>query len=80
MIERRIRPRDRVRVEATMVLDDGLVRLPAKVRDASPFGARIELSEALTVPERFYVLFGHRLELCRLVWQNGAEMGLVYED
>jgi len=63
-----------------MVLDDGLLRVPAKVRDASAFGARIELPEFLSMPERFYVLFGHRLELCRLVWQNGAEMGLAYED
>lgn len=78
--ERRLRPREKVRLDAILVLEDGLLRLPALLKNASPFGAKIEMAEDLSVPERFYVLFGHRLELCRVVWRDGREMGLVYED
>jgi hypothetical protein len=80
MIERRQKPRNKVRIEATLVLDDGLLRLPAEVRNASPFGAKLALADVLALPERFYVLFNHRIELCRLVWQTDTELGLVYED
>jgi hypothetical protein len=50
------------------------------LRNASPFGAKIEMMDDLPTPERFYVLFGHRLELCRVVWRDEKEIGLVYED
>ncbi|WP_448881183.1 hypothetical protein [Devosia sp.] len=78
--ERRLRPREKVRLDATLVLEDGLLRLPALLKNASPFGAKIEMLEDLPTPERFYVLFGHRLELCRVVWRDEREIGLAYED
>jgi len=78
--ERRLRPREKVRLDATLVLEGGLLRLPALLRNASPFGAKIEMLEDLPTPERFYVLFGHRLELCRVVWRDEREIGLAYED
>lgn len=73
-------PREKVRLDATLVLEDGLLRLPALLKNASPFGAKIEMLEDLPTPERFYVLFGHRLELCRVVWRDEREIGLAYED
>lgn len=78
--ERRLRPREKVRLDATLVLEDGLLRLPALLRNASPFGAKIEMLEGVPASERFYVLFGHRLELCRVVWRDENLLGLVYED
>lgn len=78
--ERRLRPRDRVRLDATIVLGDGLLRVPAVLRNASAFGAKVELLEEWATPERFYVLFDHRLELCRLVWRKDNFLGLAYED
>jgi hypothetical protein len=78
--ERRLRPREKVRLDATLVLEDGLLRLPALLKNASPFGAKIEMLEDWPTPERFYVLFGHRLELCRVIWRNERLMGLAYED
>jgi hypothetical protein len=78
--DRRRRPREKVRIDATVVLDDGLVRLPAVLKNASPLGAKIELPDRPELPERFYVLFGHRLELCRLVWREDDLIGLAYED
>jgi len=78
--ERRLRPRDKVRLDATIVLGDGLLRVPALLRNASPFGAKVELLEPWQTPERFYVLFGHRLELCRLIWREDNLLGLAYED
>ncbi|WP_449393951.1 hypothetical protein [Devosia riboflavina] len=56
------------------------MRLPALLKNASPFGAKIEMLEDWPTPERFYVLFGHRLELCRVIWRNERLMGLAYED
>lgn len=80
MIERRKRPRHKVRIDANMVLDEGLMRLSAQIRDASPFGAKMHLREAMPVPERFYVLFENRIEECRLVWQDETEVGIAYVD
>lgn len=78
--ERRLRPREKVRLDATLVLEDGLLRLPALLRNASAFGAKIEMLEDGPTPERFYVLFEHRLELCRVIWRDENLLGLVYED
>jgi len=80
MIERRKRPRHKVRIDANLVLDQGLLRLSAQIKDASPFGAKMALSEPVSVPERFYVLFENRIEECRLVWQDETEFGLAYVD
>jgi hypothetical protein len=80
MIERRRKPRDRVRIGATVVIHDGVVRIPAEVRDTSPFGAKIALSTPHKVPRRFYILVGHRIEVCRLIWQDEDMLGLEYDD
>jgi hypothetical protein len=80
MIDRRKKPRHKVRIEANLVLDDGLLRLPAQIKDESPFGAKLQLEDVTDLPERFYVLFGHRIELCRLIWQDDTQLGLAYED
>lgn len=80
MIERRKHVRHPVRIAATLVSNDGLVRLSAEIRDASREGARMVLADMANLPERFYVLFNNRIEPCRLVWQNKGEIGLAYED
>lgn len=72
-------PRSRWRTAATLVLSDGLTRLPVRILDASPDGARLELGADIDLPGEFYVLFEHRLEPCRLVWRDGRILGIAYQ-
>jgi hypothetical protein len=46
----------------------------------SETGATIVLETGVQLPKRFVLLFGHVSEPCRLVWQQGQQAGLSFED
>lgn len=80
MTERRIHPRYTVQIEATVVCNHGLLRIPAEVVDQSANGVRIRLAEDERLNADCYLLFGHRMEPFRVAWQASRSAGLEFLD
>jgi hypothetical protein len=40
----------------------------------------LEMENASALPEQFVLLFEHRVEPCRLVWQHGTLAGVHFLD
>ena len=78
-IEKRHHRRNDLRLEATAVLSDGLVRQNVLVVNLSRSGAMLELAESIDLPEVFTLLFKHSLEPCRVVWRHAQFAGLEFE-
>ncbi len=74
--ERRLSPRRAVNLRATVVWGNGLNRSPAMVLDLSETGLRIRLDEEKRIGSDGYILFDHRMEPFRLVWQASRSAGL----
>jgi hypothetical protein len=80
-MERRGSARYRTDITATVVLDDGRVRLSALMKNLSDSGAKVRLPTGAGMSGDFYMLIpSHRLQPCRLVWRMGDEMGLAFID
>lgn len=80
LLERRKHPRNACHTDATVVLDDGLTRLPALIIEMSPAGAKLKLPEERDLPRHFYMLFGHSIGPCRLVWHDNLTAGVAYRE
>ena len=78
-IEKRQHRREDLRLEATAVMSDGLVRQSVFVVNLSRSGAMLELAESIVLPEVFTLLFKHTLEPCRVVWRHAQFAGLEFE-
>ncbi len=78
--DRRRHARQEIRIEATAVGADGLNRLPLCLVNQSRSGAMLEMENASALPEQFVLLFEHRVEPCRLVWQHGTLAGVHFLD
>lgn len=79
MAERRKFPRLRVLKGAKIVIGTSSV-LDCVVRDLSSTGARIEISNAIGLPEALDVTFdgGHTFRPCRLKWRTLNETGVEF--
>ena len=77
--ERRQSPRRRVQTDVVVVCDGGLTRLQALVVDQSETGVRLRLAEDKPIQSDCYLLFGRRMEPCRLVWQASRSAGLAFD-
>lgn len=80
IVDRRRHSRNTCRTEATVVLDEGLTRLPTTIVDASPAGARLTVLGKVGLPDEFYMLFGHRIAPCRLIWRDDAAASVAYRE
>lgn len=78
MPDRRKFSRQTIRIDATVVGNDGLVRLPATIIDHSSGGVRIRLNEDKPIPADSYLLFGNRIEPFRVAWQASQSAGLAF--
>ena len=76
--ERRQSPRRRIQTDVVVVCDGGLTRLPALVVDQSETGVRLRFMEDKSIQSDCYLLFAHRIEPCRLVWQASRSAGLAF--
>jgi PilZ domain len=77
--ERRAERRRPVNLRATVVYDDGVSRLDAKIVDVSKAGARLELSSPASLPKHFYMLTPpHQLQHCAVVWQADRLVGVLF--
>jgi len=79
MPERRRYPRMRVVKDAKIVIGTSSV-LDCVVRDLSSTGARIEIQNAIGLPEAVDVTFdgGHTFRPCRLKWRTLNETGVEF--
>ena len=79
MAERRKYPRVRVLKGAKIVIGTSSV-LDCVVRDLSSTGARIEIPNAIGLPEALDVTFdgGHTFRPCRLKWRTLNETGVEF--
>lgn len=81
MQERRMMRRERVDLIATVVINEGITRLDGAVFDMTRTGARVAVHPDLTLPEDFYLLLpDNRMQPCRIVWRDGASVGLQFRD
>jgi hypothetical protein len=76
--DKRSEPRRRVLFEGLLVGAGGRMKLSCMVRDMSPSGARIYVSEAVQVPETFeFSIIGQQRRWTATVrWRKGAFVGL----
>jgi hypothetical protein len=79
MQERRKRQRLRVVKSAKLVLGNSLV-FDCVVRDLTNVGARIEIPNAIDLPEKLGMTFdgGHLIRPCRLVWRKLTGTGVEF--
>jgi hypothetical protein len=78
MFDRRHLPRRPASIDAIVVCNDGLHRIPARVVDRSDAGVRIRLEQDHPIAADCYLLFEHRMEPFRVVWQASRSAGLAF--
>ena len=76
--DRRQAPRTSTDLDATVVCDDGLNRIPARLIDQSAGGVRIRLNRDQQLGAGCYLLFGNRMEPFRVVWRASQSLGLAF--
>ena len=76
--DRRSPPRTRVDVPATIVRADGLSRMACRIVDQTSDGVRVALSQAEDISGDCYILFEHRMEPCRPMWQSKGSVGFEF--
>lgn len=76
--ERRKHRREPVHVPATVVGNGGLSRIPAEIVDRTVAGVRIRMADHEKLGADSYLLFGHRIEPFRVVWQAKDSAGLLF--
>ena len=79
MMERRKIPRLRVTKDAKIVLGTSLM-IDCVVHDLTTVGARVEIQDAIDLPEVVDVTFdgGHTFRSCRLRWRKSNEGGVKF--
>ena len=82
MSERRISPRQRSFLKGRIVFNGGQNSLDCLIRDMSSMGARLELSESVTLPDRFDLYLPQRDETWRadLQWRRGGQIGVAFDQ
>lgn len=80
--ERRDAPRASVAGRYTMRLDprDGRDLISCSVLDFSVTGARLQLPEDVALPTEVQVVIGTLSHNARIVWRNGAVIGVDFVD
>ena len=79
-VEARSEARHRVFLRGHITFNQGATSLDCLVRDLSPSGARLEFSEAVTLPEVFdlHILQKARTLRATLSWRRGADLGVTF--
>ena len=78
--EQRLHPREPIAIEGTAVAGDGLLRTPLRLVNLSRSGAMVELTNPAKLSSELVLLFKHRAEPCKVVWQQGQLAGLQFVD
>ncbi len=81
-MEHRSAPRVRSVLKAEIRYNDGLMSVPCVVRDISDFGARLDLSDEVALPDRFDLFIDKRHQTHRAVVRrrHGRDVGVSFDD
>ena len=79
LIEKRRHKRETIRIAATAVTQDGILRQDVLVVNLSRSGAMVELAESIELNGPFTLLFNNKMEPCRLVWREAQFAGVRFE-
>ena len=78
--EQRLHPREPIAIEGTAVAGNGLLRTPLRLVNLSRSGAMVELPDPAELAAELVLLFNHRAEPCKVIWQQGHLAGLQFVD
>lgn len=78
--DQRMQPREPIAIEGMAVAGEGLVRTPLRLVNLSRSGAMVELADEAALADELVLLFNHRAEPCKLIWQRGPLAGLKFID
>jgi hypothetical protein len=81
MTDKRTSPRLRSFLKGRVIFNGGQNSLDCLIRDMSTTGARLELSESVTLPDRFDLYLPHRDETSKvhIQWRRGAQLGVAFD-
>ncbi len=81
MTERRAAARLRSLLRGRIVFNNGNSTLDCTIREISPDGARLELADVVTVPDRFDLLIPQKGDTSRavIVWRRENCIGVTFE-
>ena len=81
MIEQRVVPRNRTLLPARISFNGGQTTLDTVVRDLSEGGARLKVSQGVTLPElfRLHLTKTDEWRQARLCWRRGDLIGVRFE-
>ena len=74
----RVRPTSRNSNLAKLIVGPKDPVVDCRVVDYSPGGACLEVSGQTKLPNRFELLFGGTKKHCRVVWNAGRRLGVVF--
>jgi hypothetical protein len=82
MAERRSSSRQKSFLQGRIYYNNRRSTVDCLIRDLSEAGARLKLSEAITVPEAMELYIPNREEVhrARVEWRSGNEMGVSFGD
>ncbi len=78
MSERRTAGRHRTLKAGTIVLNEGLSTIDCLVRNLSESGARLEVENPLTLPDRFELTLDGHSKACDGVWKSVRHVGIRF--
>ena len=61
--------------------DNAVVRVDGVVFDMTRTGARVTVHQDCRLPQDFYMLLpNHQMQPCRIIWRDGANLGVQFKD
>ena len=79
-VEARSEPRKRTLLGAKVVSRDGIYSCDCMIREISPSGARINISNAVIIASPFF-LIDHQSQImfeAKIIWRNATQAGLKF--
>jgi hypothetical protein len=78
-VERRMTPRHQSPKTGVILLDQAF-RVECMVRDFSPAGVGLLLSDPRDLPDDFYLTFDHAVRRCSIVWRRSDRIGVKFKS
>ena len=78
MSERRTANRQRTLKAGTIILNEGFSTIDCLVRNLSESGARLEVDNPLTLPDRFELTLDGHSKACDVVWKSARHVGIRF--
>jgi hypothetical protein len=79
-MDKRRAPRNRSLLQGKVVYNDGLASMDCLVRNQSPGGMRLAISQTVLLPDEFdlHIPKKHEIHRVRMKWRSADEVGVAY--